>query len=343
MQAVSHTHIHSHNHNIFLQVIATVTTVMKHGSYQSRINELTFFVPYRTRSRSIPIKEREDVLKNGPKTIVLPPPLYPDAIDIGLKGIKEKTNPLLLVKELPIYVPNVENHGSARKSAGTKKVYCVEIYKRKEQEEKMLSPIDAKTVSIAERKELILNEKSQTPLTSQAGNSNGQNKRYTCVRETKYLKEDSMKSGNSNYHKPVCTLQTLLNQPKDIVIQGGTFPKHVAHVVPKNSSSIVVVPTVSDKQPKDSHELKVKCTESDIPEIEGTLKVVENYQEANVAVANLETTATQPVSAQSVQVFHHGDHSYFVIGNNKDLDGAHIQEVVIDNSGLPVPLADQEL
>ena len=281
-------------------------------------------------------------MKNGPKTIVLPPPLYPDAIDIGLKSIKEKTNPLLLVKELPIYVSNVENQGSARKSAGTKKVYCVEIYKRPEQEEKKPSPIDAKTVSNAERNEVTLNEKSQTAFTSKAENSNGQNKRYTCVRQTQYLNEESMKSEHSNYHKQVSTLQTLLNQPKEIVIQEGTFPKHMVHVMPRNSSSTLVVPTLSDKKPKDSHELKVECTEPDIRELEGTLEAAENYQEANVAVANLETTATQPMPAQSVQVSHHGDHSYFVIGN-KDLDGAHIQEVVINNSGLPVPLTDQEL
>ena len=95
----------------------------------------------RTSSRSIPITQREIASKNGSQTIVFPPPVYPHALDIGLKGIKEKTN-TLLVKQLPIYISNVRH-------PRRKNVYSVEIYKQKEQTEnnptnKVQRPIPSK-------------------------------------------------------------------------------------------------------------------------------------------------------------------------------------------------------
>ena len=304
---------------------------------------------FRTSSHSIPIKEREDVLKNGPKTIVLPPPLYLDAIDIGLKRVDEKTNPLLLVKELPVYVSNVQNSSTKMKSAEIK-VYRVEIYKKKDQGTRTKFQVSTKSVSASQPIGCKLKQEAKPPLALQVENSDIQSKSFTCFSRTKNINQGIMKSENSNIDRSsaVSTLQTLLNHPKDIVIQRDMLSKHLVHVAPKNSNPearngcTLAVPNLSDKKLEGSHEMDIDCTEPDSPGSTGSLEVLENYEETNVTVANLETTTTQPMSAQSVQIFHHGDHSYFVIGNNKDLDGANIQEVVIGNSGLSLPISDQK-
>ena len=308
----------------------------------------------RTSSRSIPITQRDIASKNGSQTIVLPPPVYPHALDIGLKGMKEKTN-TLLVKQLPIYISNVHHANHDSEHVGRKNVYSVEIYKHKKQTEN--NPTNNLKTLFPPKEESgqsLGTVKEEEPLFSSANGRSTDHKEEQELLGQKQTNELRKPSANGS-HPSCCdkstfasNLQTLLCQPKNSVVNNKTVkgPYHTVRVlvnnhdssVSANSNAASLTGLAETNFVKSSGGISISdghgYSDLDPPEVSGELTVQNNFEETNVVLANLETSDAQPVLLESVQILRKEDHSYFVIDNNEDIDGVNVQEVVIDNSGL---------
>ena len=302
---------------------------------------------HRTSSRSIPITQREIASKNGSQTIVLPSPVYPHALDIGLKGIKEKTN-TLLVKQLPIYISTVRH-------PRRKIVYSVEIYKHKKLTEN--NPTNNVKRPFPSKEEE--SEQTRRTITEEELVFSSANRRNANYKKGQKLSVQKLNNGLMNRpanasNLSCCdksasapTLQTLLSQPKDNVVRNKTIKgtHHSVWVVENsrdrsasaNNNTSLIRSSETNYVSKISGGISTSGAHSysDLNSSEDSdeLAIVDNFEETNVTLCNVETIAAQPVLLESVQVLPKEDHSYFVIDNNEDIDGVNIQEVVIDNSG----------